>query len=160
MLRERWIHTGHVMCVCCYANSGGNREACWQFFLPSSYECLLLWRKLFAVHTPEHKHHKNPWGPQAGRAGNVFNFPLDCSAFYLTFIDSGDTGWCCPCFLFLLHIHKLVYSPTWELCSTTWALCWEIKGLLKGSLPVAVEGAVILITFFSDFPFCYGIQNQ
>lgn len=59
------------------------------------------------------------------------------SAFYLTFIDSGDSGWGCPC-LFLLHIHKVVYSPT-VLCSTTGALCWEINGLAQGSLPVVIE---------------------
>lgn len=53
-------------------------------------------------------------------------------------------------FLFLLHNHKVVYSPAWELTvSYNLGLCWKINGLAQ--VPGVVEGgqnSIILIMFF------------
>lgn len=152
MVHERWIHSDHVMCGCCYANSGGNRGACWQFFLPSSYECLLLWRKLFTVHKLELRNQKNPRGLQAATAGNASNFPFDFSAFYLTFIDSGDSGWCCPCFFVFCFTFTKLYTVPLGSCGVQPEPCaGGLRALFKGCLPVSVEGGVIVITFFQIF---------
>lgn len=75
-----------------------------------------------------------PWGLPTPCVDNASNFHSDFSdslACYLTFIDSGD--WLSVhVFCFLLHIHKVVHRPTWELCSAISVLFWKIKGLAQG----------------------------
>lgn len=123
---EGWTQPSDVIFFVAMPTLVVTRELAGDFFLPSSYERLLLWRKLFTVYLNElqrNTNHRNPWGLQAATAGNVSNFLLHFLALYSTLIDSGDFSR----LLFLLLIHKAAYSPTWELGSTTWATWWKIR---------------------------------
>lgn len=138
---------------CCYANSEGNQRACWQFFVPSSYECLLLWSKLFTIRnawvTAAKKIIKNPQGSTGSMSGKCLQFPFwyfpsFFGGFYVTFINSENFNRVSVFFVFI-HIHKFKCGPIWELCSTTWA--WRLKALLGQSLLIVAEGDKKSIAF-------------
>lgn len=74
---------------CYYANSSGNQGTCWLFFLPASYQCLRLWRKLLAACRTNSSMREKKYLKSTGQQDHL-NFSLS----YLWLIRETGMFWC------------------------------------------------------------------